>query len=111
MKSRVMTLRKRLSRRTKLRRQKRATRLYKKALKLNPLLLSEGSQLTILGGIIHEAQLTDSGLVKIPALDLLADREGNLYTTERSWLKEIKLLHKQNKVTTVLETIWNRFLP
>lgn len=105
-----MSLRKQLARWNKSRRVKKGVRLYKKALKLNPSLLSDDSQLTILSNIIYEAQLTDSGLVRIPALDLLVDGEGNLYTTEDSWLKEVKLVHRRNKTITILEAIWNRFL-
>ena len=83
--------------------------LYFIAIKVDSNVSTDDSLLSILSNIIRKAPLIEGGLVKVPILKLLIDREGNLYIEEETGLKELKLLKKGKGKLSIFESIWNRF--
>ena len=83
--------------------------LYTLALKVDSNVSTNDNLHTILSDIIRKAPLIEGGLVRIPVLKLIIDREGNLYIDEDTGLKELKLLKKGKGILSIFNSIWNRF--
>lgn len=90
-------------------RSKLAKWLYVLAIKVDSNVSTNDNLHTILSDIVRKGPLIEGGLVRIPILKLIIDREGNLYIDEPTGLKELKLLKKGKGKLTIFESIWNRF--
>lgn len=59
----------------------------------------------VLSELIAEAQLNDSGLVRIPALSLLTDKGGNLYIEERTKRLALRRRPKIKRIVVLYQRI------